>query len=117
MNATTRTELLRSAWGTVLLSQPTRVVALLGPDRTPRFAVFVARVLGARQLAQAAVTARARTPGLIRLGAAADALHACTGVAVAVLIPRWRRTALADAAIAAGFGVAGQLRARRAWPR
>ncbi len=53
-----------------------------------------------------------------------DTLHACTGLGVAVLVPRWRRIALADAALAACFAAGGQLQvlrarhgqARRGWP-
>lgn len=105
--------MLRAAWGTVLLSQPRRVLALRDTAGVPGHAVFAARLLGARQLTQAIITALAPTPRVIRLGAAVDTLHACTGVGLAVLVPRWRRTALADAAVAAGFAVGGQLRVRR----
>ena len=106
--------MLRAAWGTVLLSQPRRVLALRDTMGVPGPAVFAARLLGARQLTQAIITALAPTPRVIRLGAAVDTLHACTGIGFAVLVPRWRRTALADAAVAAGFAVGGQLRVRRA---
>jgi hypothetical protein len=108
------TELLRAAWATVLLSQPRRVLTLRDTAPPPSAAVFAARILGVRQLAQAIVTALAATPRVIRVGAAVDTLHACTGIGVAVLVPRWRRTALADAAIAACFAVGGQLRVIRA---
>ncbi|HEY5456182.1 MAG TPA: hypothetical protein VIJ96_12005 [Acidothermaceae bacterium] len=106
------TELLRAAWGTVLVSQPRRALALRDTARLSGLAVFAARLLGARQLTQAAITALAPTPRVIRFGAAVDTLHACTGIGLAVLVPRWRRTALADAAVAAGFAVGGQLRVR-----
>ena len=105
--------MLRAAWGTVLLGQPRRVLALRDTGGVPGLAVFAARLLGARQLTQAIITALAPTPRVIRLGTAADTLHACTGIGLAVLVPRWRRTALADAAVAAGFAVGGQLRVRR----
>ena len=104
--------MLRAAWGTVLLSQPGRVLALCDTAGVPGPAVFAARLLGARQLTQAIITALAPTPRVIRLGAAVDTLHACTGIGLAVLVPRWRRPALADAAVAAGFAVGGQLRVR-----
>ena len=113
MNSPGRNELLRAAWGTVLLSQPRRVLALRDTGGVPGLAVFAARLLGARQLTQAIITALAPTPRVIRLGAAVDTLHVCTGIGLAVLVPRWRRTALADAAVAAGFAVGGQLRVRR----
>ena len=47
-------------------------------------------------------------------GAAVDGIHAVTSTGLAVAERRWRRSALADAAIAAGFALGTGLTARTA---
>lgn len=97
---------LRAAWGTALLASPGTVLGLFGGadvGTTPR---RVMRVLGAWHLAQAAVEwaggGRARQVGMV-----VDLLHAATSVGFAVIDPRWRRAALSDSAITAGFVALG----------
>ena len=67
------------------------------------------RVLAARHLAQAAATALRPTNAVLSLGVAADATHALSMVAVGVCSRRWRRGAVVDAGIAAGFAAVGLL--------
>ncbi|MGH3156698.1 MAG: hypothetical protein ACRDNF_09020, partial [Streptosporangiaceae bacterium] len=66
---------------------------------------------GVRQLAQAAVSQAALSPGtgtescavLLTLGAAVDGLHAASMLGLAVLDPPRRRAGLADGLIALAF--------------
>lgn len=97
------TPVVRAAWGGALLIAPGAVLAVttrcdpafLGTART------VLRVLGARNLVQACVELRLPRPSV--LAAAVDGLHAASGLAYGALDPGWRRSALLDAAVAAGF--------------
>jgi hypothetical protein len=97
----------RAGWAGVLLLGADRVMAMGGRPPIPAAAIAVARVLGARQLVQAALTAVAPTGSVAGLGALVDGLHAGTNLGLAALSPRWRRLALTDAVIAAGFAVSG----------
>lgn len=97
----------RAGWATALLLVPERVLGVGGQPSIPAAAVVVARVLGARQLLQAALTAAAPTGSLLSAGAAVDAVHAGTNVGLAAMSPRWRRIALIDAVIAATFAASG----------
>ncbi len=67
----------------------------------------VARVLGLRHLAQAAVTAWAPGPGLVAAGAAIDVCHAVSMLALAAASRPLRRAELADGLAAATLAVAG----------
>ena len=100
-------ELVRAGWGLALLAAPDRVVAGMGVAQPDARARVVARVLGARHLAQAAVTLARPTARCLQLGGMVDLAHAATGLALAVADSRYRRPALTDAAIATGFGVRG----------
>lgn len=101
-------EALRAAYGATELIVPGAVEhVLLGhaPDERAR---KVIRILGARHLVQALVTARGgRT--LHRLGGSVDVIHALTMAALAGADPRRRRAATVNAAIALVFA-AGELR-------
>lgn len=94
------TAALRAGYGAVLLLAPRRFLAAGTRPPIPAFAVAVARVLGARHVLQSIVTVAVPTGRVAGAGAALDALHGSTGVALAALSPRWRRIALADAALA-----------------
>ncbi len=106
---------LRSLWGAVLLTRPRRVGDALGLELAESSAGRgVMRALGGRHLGQAAVTALRPTAAVVALGAAADGLHSLTALGWGVLGRSHRRAGLTDAGLAAGFGVAGALVARRA---
>jgi hypothetical protein len=96
---------VRALWALVLLAAPRRVLAAAGHGDAPN-AVAVARVLGGRQALQGLVEISAGTRWR-RIGAFVDAAHALTGIGLAAARPRWRRVALADAAIAVSFAVGG----------
>ncbi len=103
--------LLRGAYGAALCVAPGAGLGLAGGPPASHRARTVARILGVRQLAQAAVSGRALAPGigtedraaLLTLGALVDALHAASMLGLAVLDPPRRRAGLADGLIALAF--------------
>jgi hypothetical protein len=102
----------RAAYGVVQLVAPGwSGEALLGGglDTTSRRAV---RLLGARQVVQASVSAARPMREVLVLGAVVDGLHAASMVGLAVGVRRYRRPAMASAAIAAAFTIAGALSVR-----
>ncbi|WP_369046051.1 hypothetical protein [Sinomonas sp. P10A9] len=101
-------ELVRAAYGATELLAPGAVERLLLGSVPDARARTVVRILGARHLAQALVTARAGA-GMHRLGGAVDAVHALTMAAVAALDPKRRRAAAVNAALALVFA-AGEFR-------
>lgn len=97
----------RAACGVALLLAPERILAWAGGAPVPPAAVTVARVLGARHLVQAGVTAFAPAGPIVGLGAVVDVMHASSDAALAAVAPRWRRAALIDACLAVGLAAAG----------
>lgn len=91
---------LRAVLGALLLLAPRRVVSDLPHGAIDRRALVFARVLGLRQIAQAAVLRRHHSAAWMRAGAAVDATHAATMVALALTHPARRRLALTNAAVA-----------------
>ena len=87
----------------------------LATGRLPgRRACLVARVLGARHLAQAALTAVVPRPGTFAAGGEIDAVHATSMLLLAAASKPERRAALADALAEAAFAAAGlSISARR----
>jgi hypothetical protein len=109
---TTRTlTLIRLGYGLLQISAPNLVPARLLGQPLCRRELVVVRLLGARHLLQAAVTAAVPTPAVLRIGAGVDAAHA-TSMIVAALDPRRRRPVIAEMLCASAFGVAGLLAAR-----
>jgi hypothetical protein len=96
----------RALYGAALLAAPkpilTAVTGVVPSVRARR----VARVLGARHLAQAAISADARQQTLA-VGAIADCLHAASMLILAASGGQMRRAQLADAAIASVLAAAG----------
>jgi hypothetical protein len=103
---------VRGAWGTLLICCPGPLLRAAaghpgsGADRA------VLRVLGARHLLQAAVTAARPGPTVLGAGGVVDLLHAASQIALACSGPRWRRAAALDAVGAAAFAAAGFATAR-----
>jgi hypothetical protein len=94
---------VRAGYGGALLCVPgPMITAVTGAPASGRVRA-VARVLGARQLVQAAVCGLAPGRGLVQAGAAADGLHAASMLGLAGTEPALRRALLADCAIAAAF--------------
>lgn len=69
--------------------------------------VAVARVLGARHLAQAAATVYRPSRELVAAGVYSDAAHAVSMVGLAVVSAAHRRAGLIDAAIALALALVG----------
>src|SRR3954465_11082604 len=104
----------RSAWGLVLAVLPGVVLRPPGARRNDSRVRIATRLLGARELVEAALLRRRRR-GWVALGAAVDATHALSMIVLAVLDRRHRRIALASAAVAsilAAEGVAAAASAR-----
>lgn len=94
---------VRAGWGAVLVLCPDAVVGSAS-GRSPTSATrVVARILGARHLAQAAAGLEWHSQTARDLGLATDMLHALTGLGFAMLPTGWRRGALLDASLAAAF--------------
>lgn len=105
---------VQAGFGIVQLAAPGLLPERLLGQRLDQRARQIARILGARHLAQACLSGPAPTIAVLALGAEVDAAHAASMIGLAVSGPRWRRAALASAAVAAGFATAGGLAARRA---
>ncbi|HEX3489826.1 MAG TPA: hypothetical protein VHU92_10800 [Streptosporangiaceae bacterium] len=109
--ATATPTLLRGAYGVALCAAPGAVLGLAGGPPASRRARAVARILGVRQLVQAAVSEVALAPGtgsedravLLALGAAVDTLHAASMLGLALFDAPRRRAGLADGLIALAF--------------
>jgi hypothetical protein len=95
---------VRACYGGVLLLAPGPVIRLGTGRPASARARHVARILGVRHLAQAALTAGA-PPGAARLGVGAgvDLAHAASMVALALADRGVARVTLADATIATLF--------------
>ena len=104
---------VRAGYGAALLWSPGPLIRAAVGHATGQGPRTTARVLGVRQLLQAAITGGDPGPQRLRLGAATDAAHAASMAALAVTDRRWRRAALIDALAAATFAAAG-LRAAHA---
>jgi hypothetical protein len=98
------------AWGAALLARPQWVVDAVDPV-FPRARLWVARLLGARLVAEHAALLIAPEPPVVRLASAVELVHAASMVPV-LLLPRYRRAAWLSGGIAAAC--AGVLPALRA---
>ncbi|NEK85628.1 hypothetical protein GCU60_07615 [Blastococcus saxobsidens] len=94
------------AGGLALLTRPERVADVVAPEFPPQ-RLWIARVLGARLVAQHALVLVAPTASGVRLAAAVDGLHAASMLPVLAL-PRYRRAALVTGGLAAAFALAGR---------
>lgn len=101
--ATRWLSLARAAYGAALLCTPGPLIAAVTGYPASPPARFAARVLGLRHLAQALICGAIPVRGLIEAGAAADSLHAASMFVLAGT-DRGRRVALlADALVACTF--------------
>jgi len=105
---------LRAGYGAALLAAPGAVVRLYSAGRSDPRARAIARLLGARHLLQALVTADRPAPVVVALGAETDLAHAASMVLLAAADPPHRRPAMIDALAAGSFALAGALTTRRA---
>jgi hypothetical protein len=103
----------RLALGVTALLQPRRVSAWWGADPDEPPVLMVARVLGARHLAQAVLLTVHPGRTADRISATVDALHGTSMVLLAGVSPRARRPALTSAGVALAFTAATVVRLRR----
>jgi hypothetical protein len=98
---------IRAVWGTTLLLAPDSVLRTVGAARLDALTRCVAQALGVRELIQAMLAVRYRSRASNLGGAAVDATHAATMLALAIRRPASRRPATASALTAAAFAIAG----------
>jgi hypothetical protein len=98
--------LARAGYGAALLCAPGPMIGVVTRKPPSRRARQVARVLGVRHLAQAAVTALNPGPEVVALGVVVDLLHAASMFAFAAVVPDLRDAELADALAATALAVA-----------
>jgi hypothetical protein len=101
------TAAVRAGWGLILLTRPEQLLRAHGGGPVPPAAIAAVRVLGVRHLLQAGASAVLATGSVAGLGALVDMAHAGSVVALAAGSSRWRRAALTDALIEAGFAASG----------
>ena len=99
----------RACYGVALLCAPGVMLGLATGEAPSQRARTVARILGARHLAQAALTLWRPRPAVLFAGAGIDACHAASMAALAAWDPRMRRAGIADAVAAAAFTATGAL--------
>jgi hypothetical protein len=98
--------LARAGYGAALLCAPGPMIGVVTGLPPSRRARQVARVLGVRHLAQAAITALNPGPEIVALGVVVDLLHAASMFAFAAVVPDLRRAEFADALAATTLAVA-----------
>jgi len=101
----------RGAYGAALLCAPGPLTSAAAGRPASTGVRATARVLGARQLLQAAVTGAGASPAVLALGAATDLVHAASMLGLALAGRRWRRAALLDAVLATALAAAGAVAA------
>jgi hypothetical protein len=105
-------QVARAGYGGALLIVPGPVIRLVAGRPAGSRARAVARVLGARHLLQAALTAAAPDGPSLGIGAAVDLVHAVSMAALALADRPARRLTLSDALIESTFAAAGASAAR-----
>jgi hypothetical protein len=105
--------LVRATYGAALLCAPGAAIFVCTGRPASPAARAVARLLGARHLAQAALTAGAPGAVALGIGAQVDLAHSASMLALAVADRPLRRAGLADGMVAAVFAAAGMADARR----
>ena len=98
--------LARAGYGTALLCAPGPMIGVCTGRPPSVRARRVARVLGVRHLAQAAITIWATGTEVIALGVVVDLLHAASMFAFAAVVPDLRDAELVDALAATALAVA-----------
>ncbi len=104
---------LRCAYGVTLIAAPPSSLSKLSRAPIDRRTALVARVLGARELLQAALVARHPSRNAQLASAGVDGLHAATMFALAALDHSRRTVALQSGATATALAVASLAAARR----
>ena len=100
-------QVIRAGYGATLILMPGPAIRLTTGRPPSRRACRTARLLGARHLAQTALTAAAPWPGTFAIGGQVDTLHAASMLLLAAVSRPGRRPALTDALAEAAFAAAG----------
>ena len=100
-------ELLRAGWGAALLFAPRHVTHNVHHITVDTKSVAIARILGARQLSQAALPGLRPSPEVLAMGVWVDAVHALTALALAGADHSRARAGLTDTAVAGIWAAAG----------
>lgn len=98
--------LVRVGWGTLLLARPDTGLDALDAHGSSEPARVVIRILGARHLVEAGLELY-HGPRWRQAGGVVDAIHSATALGFSALDHSWRRVAVADAVVAAGFAAVG----------
>ena len=112
-----RFAIIRASYGILLLVIPDQLVKLTTGLRADRTTRNIERLLGVRHLAQGLATLDTPSPMVLALGAEADLAHSLSMLGLVGADPSRRRTALADAAIAASFALTSTILTWRATRR
>jgi hypothetical protein len=107
----------RAGYGAALLCAPGLALGLCAGQASSARARAVVRIVGARHLAQAALTMWRPRRTVLTVGAGIDGCHAASMLALAVASPGLRRAGLADAVAAGAFTAAGAAIASARPPR
>jgi hypothetical protein len=100
-------ELFRAGWAVALLVAPRYVMTNVHNVGVDRRSIVIARILGARQLTQAALSGVRPSPEVLAMGVWVDAVHAITALGLAVLDRSRARAGMTDTAIASLWAGAG----------
>jgi hypothetical protein len=104
---------VRGGYGALLLLAPGPVLRVCTGQSPSATARWVTRLLGARHLTQAALTARYRAePGILGAGAALDLVHASSMAGLAAVSRSARRAALTDMVLETLLAAAGSVAAQ-----
>ena len=109
-------ELVRAAWGAALLVAPRQVMQNVHHVPVDTKSVVIARILGARQLTQAALSGVRPSPDVLAMGVWVDAVHALTALGLACVDRSRARAGLTDTAVAALWAATGYHDLRGATP-
>jgi hypothetical protein len=100
-------ELARAVWGLGLLCAPRWTLHRVHRIEVDATSVWVARVLGARQVAQATLSGASPSPEILALGVWVDLAHASSALALAVVDRSRASAGLTDTAVASVWAVRG----------
>jgi hypothetical protein len=100
-------QMMRVGYGAALVLMPGTTIFLATGRLPGKRTRQVVQVLGARHLAQTALTAAAPRPGVFAIGWQVDAVHAASMLLLAAVSRACRSAALTDALTEAAFAAAG----------
>jgi hypothetical protein len=102
-----RIELMRAAWGAVLLAAPRFVLSRMRGVRVDRKALVVTRILGARHLLQALLSGINPSAEMLAAGVCIDAVHSMTAFGLAAVDRHRARGGMIDGVVAASWAWLG----------